>query len=242
RHDRRLVPPAPRAGGRRRDRRKRQGGGMVIHAATDNEIHPPLFGGPQRSFGLYRGLARHHRVEALCVVPNRNRAPAEEKVAGLSIHRRKAWYTSAAWRLAQARLAPLFVAAWAHERRAADLARVFPSERADALLADLNLTGLFGAVATRARVYTSHNVELDRFGMGDSAPAGAAFWTRRLRGLERRAVLESDLTVVCSDEDAARMLELYAAPAAKLLVIPNGYDETAVRPPSPEERTMARRA
>ena len=34
---------------------------MLIHAATDQDIHPPLFGGPQRTFGLLRGLARLNR-------------------------------------------------------------------------------------------------------------------------------------------------------------------------------------
>ena len=81
---------------------------MLIHAATDNDIHPPLFGGTQRAFGLYRGLARRHEVSALCVVPNRAVAAADERVAGVRLLRRKAWYTSVAWRLERARLAPMF--------------------------------------------------------------------------------------------------------------------------------------
>jgi len=46
--------------------------------------------------------------------------------------------------------------------------------------------------------------------------------------------------VVCADEDAERMRALYSVAAEKLLVIPNGYDETRVRPATPEERRRAR--
>ena len=214
---------------------------MLIHAATDNDIHPPLFGGPQRTFGLLRGLARRHEVEALCLVPNRSTAPPAEAVAGVRLLRRKAWYTSAAWRLEQARIAPMFLAAAGHAAAAGGLARAF-TRPADALLADLNLTGLFGADPAPLKVYTAHNVELDRFRMTCAGVAGPAFWAARLRALEARAVERADLTVVCGDEDEARMRELYGAPDGSLAVIPNGFDETAVRAPAPGERARARAA
>ena len=46
---------------------------MLIHVATDNDIHPPRFGATQRAFGLCRGLARRHEVRALCVVRSSSR-------------------------------------------------------------------------------------------------------------------------------------------------------------------------
>ncbi|HVP14121.1 MAG TPA: glycosyltransferase, partial [Terriglobales bacterium] len=214
---------------------------MLIHAATENDIHPPLAGGTQRSFGLYRGLAREHRVEALCLVENRNRAPRETNAAGVRILRRKAWYTSAAWRLEQARIAPLFLLAYGHAAAARALAREF-SGAADALLADLHLTGLFAADPSPLKVYTSHNVELDHFAGARPRVAAREFWTARLRDLEARAVGRAGLTVVCAEEDAARMCELYGARSERLVVIPNGYDETLVRPPSEGERARARAA
>jgi len=214
---------------------------VLIHAATDNDIHPPLFGGPQRTFGLLRGLARRHEVEALCLVPNRNAAPAAEVVAGVRLLRRKAWYTSAVWRLEQARLAPMFLAAAGHTAAARGLARAF-TRPAEALLADLNLTGLFGADPAPLKVYTAHNVELDHFRMTRSDVAASACWTARLRALEARAVERAGLTVVCGDEDAARVRELYGARDESVAVIPNGFDETAIRAPGPEERARARAA
>ena len=214
---------------------------MLIHAATDNEIHPPTFGGAQRSFGLYRGLARRHRVEALCLVPNRDPAPRDETVAGVRIMRRKAWYTSAAWRLELARVAPLFCAAAGHAANAGRLAREF-SGPADALLADLSLAGLMRADPAPLRVYTAHNVEYDHFREAGPALLAPAFWAERRRAMEAEAVARAHLTVVCGEEDAARMCELYGVDAAALLVAPNGYDETSVRPPAPEERARARAA
>jgi len=99
---------------------------MLIHGAVDNDIHPPRAGGTQRSFGIYRGLARGHGVRVLCVVPNRNRAAREEVVAGVTLVRRGAWYTSAAWRLEQAGLMPMFVAAHGHRASAGRLLEALP--------------------------------------------------------------------------------------------------------------------
>ncbi len=212
---------------------------MLIHAATDKEIHPPLFGGSQRAFGLYRGLARRHEVTAMCVVPNRSTGAADERVAGLRLLRRRAWYTSVAWRLEQARLAPLLTAAYGHRLAAGALARAFPGP-ADAVLADLFLAGLLDADPAPLKVYTSHNVEVDHFRMTGADVLAPAFWTARLRALEGRAVRRATLTTVCSEEDAARMRELYGVPEAALAVIPNGYDETAVEAPDAAARERAR--
>ena len=214
---------------------------MLIHAACDNDIHPPRFGGPQRTFGLLRGLARRHEVEALCLVPNRSTASRKERVAGVRLLRRKAWYTSAVWRLEQVRLAPMFLAAVGHTAAAGGLARAF-TQPAEALLADFNLTGLFGSDPAPLKVYTAQNVELDHFRMTRADVAASAFWTARLRAFEARAVERAGLTVVCSDEDAARMLDLYGARDESVAVIPNGFDETAIHAPVPEERARARAA
>jgi glycosyltransferase involved in cell wall biosynthesis len=214
---------------------------MLIHGAVDNDIHPPRAGGTQRSFGIYRGLARGHGVRVLCVVPNRNRAAREEVVAGVTLVRRGAWYTSAAWRLEQAGLMPMFVAAYGHRASAGRLLEAL-SGQADVLAADLNLIGLLEARPARLRVYTAHNVEYDHFRMVKCGVVAAAAWARGIRRLEARAVEGSDLTVACSDEDAARMGELYGARGERVVVIPNGFDETRVRPPEGEERACARAA
>jgi glycosyltransferase involved in cell wall biosynthesis len=212
---------------------------LLIHGATDNDIHPPLFGGAQRGFGLFRGLARRHEVTVLCVVPNRNRAPREERVAGVTLLRRSAWYTALAWRLERARISPLFLASLAHRAGASRFREALPG-RADVCMADLPLAGVLGEEPARLRVLHAHNVESDHFRDAGPPLLAAGFWAGRLRALEARAVRESDLVVAASDEDADRFRALYGADPGKLAVIPNGFDETAVRPPAPAERERAR--
>ena len=214
---------------------------MLIHSAYDNNIHPARFGGTQRSFGLARGLARRHRVRALCVVPNRTEAPAEENVAGVTILRRKAWQTSVAWRFERMGLAPLFCAEAAH-RANRSAYRATLGAGADVLSADLSLCGLLEGAGVPLRVYASHNVEYDRFVEGAPRVLARTHWAGRLRTLEGDAVRRADLTVVCTDEDAARMRELYGADAARLAVVPNGYDETELRAPTASQRERARAA
>lgn len=214
---------------------------MLIHGAVDNDIYPPRSGGTQRSFGIYRGLARRQAVRVLCVVPNRTRAPREEVAERVALVRRAAWYTSAAWRLEQAGLMPLFIAAHGHRAIAARLLAALPGAP-DVLAADLNLAALLETGAARLRVYTAHNVEYDHFRMVKSRVVAAGFWARAIRRLEARAVEHADLTVACSEEDAQRMSELYGARDEQMVVIPNGYDETRVRPPAGEERARARAA
>ena len=214
---------------------------MLIHGATDNDLHPPLFGATQRSFGLFRGLARRHDVRVLCLVPNRLRKSAEERVADVTLLRRSAWYTALAWRLEQARLTPLFLASLGHRGRARRFRAELPG-RADACIADLPLTSLLDQEPARLKVLHAHNVEYDHFRDAGPALPMRGFWAERLRALEERAARGADLVVAASDEDAARFRALYGVAPESLVVIPNGYDETAVRPPTAEERRRARAA
>jgi len=214
---------------------------MLIHGAVDNDLHPPTFGGTQRAFGLFRGLARRHEVHALCVVPNRNAAPREEQVAGVTLIRRKAWYTSAAWRLERAGIAPLQAAAELHALRARALLRALPA-RPDVLAAEFSMCGLLGRAGARLDAYLSQNVEADFFATTSARLALGGLWRRRIRERERQAVERAGLTVVVSEEDADRMRSLHGAEPARLEVIPNGYDETSVHPPTAVERERARTA
>ncbi|MBI5168991.1 MAG: glycosyltransferase family 4 protein [Candidatus Eisenbacteria bacterium] len=227
---------------------------MTIHGVVDNDIFPARFGGSQRSFGLARGLARRHRVRMLCVVPNRSEGAADERVAGVELRRRKAWHTSLAWRLEQAKLAPLFAAEAGHRGNAARYAAALAAppygsaggadgaEHPDVLTADLNVSAVLERAKAPLRVYTSHNVEYDRFTHAAPPVAMRASWASRLRAIEQRAVASADFTVVCTDDDAHRMRELYGAGAERFTVIPNGFDETELRAPLPGEREAARAA
>jgi hypothetical protein len=176
----------------------------------------------------------------LCVVPNRDRAAAEERRAGVALARRRAWYTSLAWRLERWGVAPLVTAARGHRARAADLLASLPGDPA-AFAADLMLTPLFERVAAPLRIYTAHNVEQDHF--RTTHPMGrSARWSAEVTELESRAAWAAALIVACTAEDAARFAELYGVPAERLAVAPNGWDDETVRAAGAEERRAARAA
>jgi glycosyltransferase involved in cell wall biosynthesis len=212
---------------------------MLIHGATDVDMHPPVFGGAQRCFGLYRGLARAHEVRVLCVVPNRSRGAREERVDGVGIVRRRAWFTAVAWRLERARLAPLFLAERGHRATAGAALRDLPGVP-DVLMTDLHLGGLRERSSARLKVHHAHNVEADHFRSAGPPLLARGYWAGRLEAMEARAAAGADLVVAASDEDADRMRALYALPASRLVVAPNGYDETGIRPPAAGARERAR--
>ena len=214
---------------------------MLIHGATDVDIHPPLFGGAQRCFGLYRGLARRHTVRVLCMVPNRSSGGSEERIEGVHILRRRAWYTALAWRLEQARLSPLFLAERGHRATVAVALRNLP-EAPDVVMTDLHLGGLRERGPARLRVHHAHNVEVDHFRSAGPPLLARGWWAGWLRSMEARAVATADVVVAASEEDAERLRSLYALPSSRVIVAPNGYDETGIRPPTAPARAQARAA
>jgi hypothetical protein len=217
---------------------------VLIHVACDNDIYPPQFGATQRLFGLARGMATRARVRALCVVPNRSRGARAETVAGVELRRVKSWHTSVAWWLERGRLVPLFAAESGH-RALAERYRRALGEPPDALMCDLSLTGMFAGASAPGhgpalRVYHAHNVEAQRWESTAPPVLGRARWGVRLRALERRAVDESEVCVACTEEDADSLRALHGA--RDVLVIANGFDESTLRPPTPEARGSARKA
>lgn len=210
-----------------------------MHLACDNDIFPPRFGGTQRLFGLARGLATRAEVRALCVVPNRSTGATDERVRGVDIHRLRAWYTSVAWWLERGRVAPLFTADLGHRAHAGAFRRALGAP-ADVLMCDLGLTALLHGASDTLRVYHAQNVEAVRWREAGPRVLARGHWARVMHDLERRAVAESDLTVVCTEEDAAQMRALHGAHEVE--VIANGYDETVARPADAAARRRARQA
>lgn len=211
---------------------------MRVHLACDNDIFPPRFGGTQRLFGLARGLATRAEVRALCIVPNRSTGATDERAHGVAIHRCRAWYTSVAWWLERGRVAPLFTADLGHRAHAGAFRRAL-GPPADVLMCDLGLTALLHGAPDTLRVYHAQNVEALRWREAGPRVLARGHWARVMSDLERRAVAESDLTVVCTDEDAAQMRALHGAHDVE--VIANGYDETVARPADEASRQRARR-
>ncbi|NOT33778.1 MAG: glycosyltransferase [Candidatus Eisenbacteria bacterium] len=214
---------------------------MIVHGFAGNDLYPARFGASQRLLGLYRGLARGHETHVLAQVPNRHPGPVSLEVSGIRVRRARAWYTAIAWRLERARLAPDAIVALAHDLAAGALRASLPGTP-DVVIADLALAGVLSEARGALRVYHAHNVELDHFRTAGPRVLGRGFWAQVVRSIEARACAAADLVTVTGASDAERMHEEYGVPPARLLVIPNGYDETAVRPPSVEERSAARAA
>ena len=214
---------------------------MIVHGFAGNDPWPPVTGAAQRLFGLYRGLARAHATHVLAMVPNRHPGPRIETAAGVHLVRHKAWYTALAWRLERLGVAPMHLAMHAHAWSAARMASALPGHP-DVVMADLALAGLLTHARGALTVYHAHNVEFDHFASAGPRVAGRRWWARDLRALEARACAHAGLVVTVSEEDAARMSELYGVAAARLFVVPNGYDETVLRPPTAHERESARAA
>ena len=212
---------------------------MTLHLACDNDIYPPLFGATQRLFGLARGMATRLDVRALCVVPNRSRGAAAERVSNVEIRRVRSWHTSVAWWLERAGLAPLFTAEAGHRRRAGAYRAVLGGSP-DVLLCDLGLTGLFPGAERALRVYHAQNVEAESWRAVAPRVWGRERWAARLEEMERRAVRESDCCVACTEADAATLRSRYGA--RDVIVAGNGYDETSIAPASAQARASARAA
>lgn len=214
---------------------------MIVHGFAGNDLFPARFGASQRLLGLYRGLAARHTTHVLAVVPNRHPGPDALTVHGILLRRHRAWYTSVAWRLERWRIAPMITAMYGHRFARRDLLSALPGAP-DVVIADIGVAGVLQGVRGALRVYHAHNVEFDHF-----VSAGPVVWLRdrwaqRFRSLEARACANADVVTVTGEPDAARMRELYAVPDSRIVVIPNGYDETAIRAPAASERAAARRA
>ena len=212
---------------------------MTLQLACDNDIFPPLFGATQRLFGLARGMATRLDVRALCVVPNRSRGAAAERVMNVDIRRVRSWHTSVAWWLERAGLAPFFTAEAGHRARASAY-RAALGDRPDILMCDLGLTGLFPGAEPALRVYHAHNVEAERWNSVAPRILGRERWGTKLAALDRRAVEESDCCVACTEADATALRSIHGA--RDVIVAENGYDETSIAPARPEARAAARAA
>ena len=87
-------------------------------------------------------------------------------------------------------------------------------------------------------VYSAHNVEYDYLRLQPLYSGVRGRMVRRTHTLEERGFRASDLVVTCTHRDASRLKELYGS--APVEVIPNGFDERALRPATPAEQVAAR--
>jgi glycosyltransferase involved in cell wall biosynthesis len=209
---------------------------------VDNNIYPPTFGGSMRAFYLFRSLAREAEVSVICAVKRRDRAPQSERIEGIDLQRVKPYHPALFHYLERLRIAPLFLAHGVYGRWPGPL--LPPESRSGDVwqIDSIALTSLFEHAPSGAlKVYSSQNVEAEWFERVGAPLMARRRWGRRLESIERRAVECADLVLAVSDQDREGFLERYGAPAEKVHVIENGFDDEGLRPPTAEEKSQARR-
>ncbi|HVP38329.1 MAG TPA: glycosyltransferase [Candidatus Saccharimonadales bacterium] len=214
---------------------------MKIRGLYDNNLHPPRFGGAERIFRIYRGLARRAEVRVLSLLRTRERAPRSETVDGIQVERRKPLYPTALAYTERLRLVPLFAAFHLHRRLGGRFAGHFREERAVYQFDSFLLTALYDRVPAGAlKVYHAVNVETEWYQPVLRRLFARRHWEGVLRRIEQHAVRGADLVAHVSARDGERLVSEFGARRERLLLVPNGLEPDRFRPRDPGERAAVR--
>ena len=216
---------------------------MRIQVAVSNDVYPPTFGLSSRVWGLARAMARTEQVRLTCAVGSRSRAPARQHADGVDIRRVRTGHPTLFYYLQKLKLLSDYVTADVYRAWPGSLGRQLDRDADVWQIESLNLTPLLERAPAKAlKVYASQNVEAEWFARVGPKVFGRGKWTKRVEELERRAVETADIVIAVCEEDRYTFVRRYGAAQDRVWVVDNGFDEDVVRPPSPEERAVARRA
>ena len=208
-----------------------------LTVAVPFPVYPPVGGGQQRVFSLYRHVARDFDVELVTLaesdaqfserdiapgmreirVPKSAQHQAEEArlmqevggvpVGDIGIHRFVAHTPEYGRHLA---------------RSAATAALVVASH-------PYSLPAMRQALGDRPLVYEAHNVEylLKKAVLGHFGATGAGL-VETVRELEAEACHKSRLILCCSADDRDELCRLYGVESDRVVIVPNGVDTEAV--------------
>ncbi len=219
-----------------------------------NLPYPPDGGALIRSYHTLRLLARDFDVTALCFV-RRSTRPSSEAIEAARVALEDTAERVEVFELPQERSRLRFVAdhlssvlsgraytRWAYESGAfrTRLRELLKAEPFDLVHVDsLDLVGYLPLLTGQPLVVAHHNVESQLLRRrADSESGLRGMYLRRQARLlereERRWCPRVDLNVVVSPEDADTLAAL--APAAEVMVVPNGVDSRAFSPSDEEPR------
>jgi glycosyltransferase involved in cell wall biosynthesis len=216
---------------------------MRIQVAISNEVYPPTFGLSSRVWGLGRAMARSEEVRITCAVGSRSRASAREQIEGVEIRRVRPGHPTLFYYLQKLKLLSDYATADVYRAWPGPLGRQLDRDADVWQIESLNLTPLLERAPSRAlKVYSSSNVEAEWFERVGPRVFGHGRWTRHVEDLERRAVETADIVIAVCEEDRYTFVRRYGVRQERVWVVDNGFDEEVVRPPTPEERAVARRA
>jgi glycosyltransferase involved in cell wall biosynthesis len=210
-------------------------------------IDPPQAGGQLRIFHLYRELARHCDVDVVALV-GREQPPSRRVLApGLTEIRvpKSARHDAAEAELRVTEVSVTDIAFSNLHELTPTYAQAVARAWAPGCALVASHPYAFPAMRAVDRGatwwYDAHNVEADlKAALLPKTPTGRRLLART-KAVERECCKRAGLVLASSPEDAARIRALYRVPAAKLRVIPNGVDTSAIRFVAPSERRALRR-
>ena len=214
---------------------------------STSQIWPPQGGGQYRTFHIGRELARDADVSIICL-GKRKDGPAVTSISSglkeIRVPRTEGQRIRALELQQRLGVSVEDIAVISDWNENSDFVEALQRELAGADMALVVNPYLYGAVRDSgfkgAIWYDAHDVAIDL--KSAMLPAGAE--SDRL--LEQVASIEHDCIAAarrlfaCSRHDAERLAELYQRPANDFLVVPNGADAGAVKPPTPWERQQAK--
>lgn len=216
-----------------------------LTVAVPFPVYPPVGGGQQRVFSLYRHVARHFDVDLVTLAESDTEFFEREIATGMREIRIP---KSVRHQTEEARIAQkvggvpvgdigisLFVKHTPEFGR--HLARSI--ETADLVVAchPYSFPAVREALGGRPLVYEAQDVEflLKKAVLGKSGAIGADL-VDTVRELEAEVCHVSSLIFGCSEEDRDELCHLYGVDPARIVIVPNGVDTEAVRFKSPAAR------
>jgi glycosyltransferase involved in cell wall biosynthesis/SAM-dependent methyltransferase len=208
-------------------------------------VYPPVGGGQQRVFSLYRHVARAFAVE-LVTLAEAGAEPREQVIApGMREIRipKSARHQEEEARIAQevggVPLGDIAMSLFAELTPDYGHYLARSMENASLVVAchPYSLPAIRKAALNCPLVYDAHDVEyLLKQGVLKRSGAAGADLIDAVRTLEAAACRESALIFCCSDEDARDLRSLYGIESARVMVAPNGVDTDVIRFHSPAEK------
>ncbi len=206
-----------------------------IVVAVDFPVYPPCGGGQARVYHLYRALARDADccLLTLCDDPalagTYELAPGltEQRIAKSREHRKAAIALDTKLGVSAGDIATLL-----YQHKTPAYAEALAAAVIDCDLLIASHPYLYPSIEPLRPPrlwYEAHNVEGDmkRAVLGDRSVA--ATYLQQVTDIERRLCERAERIMVCTQQDACRLSELYGFDQGKCIEVPNGVDTETVR-------------
>lgn len=200
--------------------------------------------GADRIANLYRWLPPEKYDRTLVTLTGVRGGRGESTLpGGARVIRVPSMAQTAFYYLDRFRIVPFFRVAGFHRRFFPEAGRRF-GEGADLVQFDSPWLTPWADRVPRGTpvVYGSHNFETDWYEGEIRRYPFPRRHARFLGELEKAAVLRADRVLAVTHEDREKFVTRFGAPAEKIHVVPNGFDDERFRPSTPEEKREARRA